>query len=876
MNLELMERSLRRKYEIVSAQTGEQALTLLRTTDDIAVILSDYKMPEMNGAELLAEAMSTHPHVKRVVITGYADADSVIEAVNKGHIDYLIKKPWRHRELHQIIEQLVHSYQLEDRNRQLVAKLQAADGPPTDTQTGHEDPPTKEQPRLRAGPAYRDELTGLYTRRVFRDRLREEIARCRRHGHTLSLLYGDVDNLAEINKQLGYEAGNQVLCRITDVMTSAESEVRCRASDVVGRYDGQIFTLLLPETPKAGALTKAQRLRAAIADERVPGVDRMTVSFGIAAFPDDASSADDLVSCAEQANAVAKQAGRDYVHLYGAATTPQTPPSIKLDPGSVRDTRTFYDINRFRSYYEELPRITAILRRDRAVSGLYVDVSHLRRIELEHGGLIHSELYIKAGLILSAMRGEELADGDLVCRTEEDDGYLCILSAEHAKRSDMSLEELADRVQDRLVRAVMPDVYDFSHRQPRLSVGYAQVLHNSMLRPERQIARLVSEARASSDVQRNRAASLDKTFLQDIILNNGLSPVYQPIVHLASGELFGFEALTRGPRQTSLETPASLFTVAEEVGLTFELDRACFRTALRGAMGLEPVHRLFVNLLPLSFYDSSFIETEVSNLLDAAALTPANVVFEITEQLAIENFTSFREILARYTAMGFGVAIDDVGTRHSNLESVMSLRPHLIKISDVLTRGVARSPVKREMLKSLNRIAEAIDAVVVAEGIETPDDLVVLHDLNVRYGQGYFLSRPGPPFPQLRASVRRAVLAMANQPRKPLASPPADFDEHGEFREATRAGSEINEVVKAMASANEPQTGREPAGFATMGHDESNEPSEDEFFEETKPHVSAEHGVWEPFSLEDLGLSDSDRGVPLIENLLRRKPTRPK
>jgi EAL domain-containing protein (putative c-di-GMP-specific phosphodiesterase class I) len=128
------------------------------------------------------------------------------------------------------------------------------------------------------------------------------------------------------------------------------------------------------------------------------------------------------------------------------------------------------------------------------------------------------------------------------------------------------------------------------------------------------------------------------------------------------------------------------------------------------------------------------------------------VVSEITEKLAIENFGSFREALARYTALGFGVAIDDVGTRHSNLETVMALQPHFIKISDVLTRGISQSTVKREMLRSLQRIGETIDAVIVAEGIETPDDLAVLCDCGIRYGQGYFLARPGLG-PALRSSL---------------------------------------------------------------------------------------------------------------------------
>jgi hypothetical protein len=163
----------------------------------------------------------------------------------------------------------------------------------------------------------------------------------------------------------------------------------------------------------------------------------------------------------------------------------------------------------------------------------------------------------------------------------------------------------------------------------------------------------------------------------------------------------------------------------------------------------------------MSFYDQAFIEVEVGNLLSAAGLTPANIVFEITERLAIENFASFKRALANYTAMGFGVAIDDVGTRHSNLETVMSLRPHFIKISDVLARGIARSTVKREMLRSLKHIAETIDAVMIAEGIEQVEDVVALRELGIRYGQGYYMARPGPPFPTMPDHVRAELRSLA-------------------------------------------------------------------------------------------------------------------
>ena len=404
--------------------------------------------------------------------------------------------------------------------------------------------------------------------------------------------------------------------------------------------------------------------------------------------------------------------------------------------------------------------IVAGLRRDRSLACLYVDLSQLRDVERELGPTPHAELFLKAGDLLDQMRGDRLRRDDMVCRTEDSDGYLCFLSSPRAGGSPLDLESIASRVEATLERTLRQVMNSVTRERPRVVVGFSRVLDNPLVRPERLVVRLVAEARRSAGLHRERATQRHKAMLQEIILRDMLCAVYQPIVDLTSGTTFGFEGLARGPRDTTLETPTALFSVADQVDLTFELDRACFRSALHGAVGLEPIHRLFVNLLPTSFYDSSFIESEVSNLLEAANLTPANVVFEITERLAIENFSSFRRALGNYTGMGFGVAIDDVGTRHSNLETVMALRPHFVKLSDVLTRGVSKSTVKREMVRSLQRIAEAIDAVIVAEGIETQDDLAVLCELGVRYGQGFFLARPGPPFPRMTAGVKRALKAV--------------------------------------------------------------------------------------------------------------------
>jgi hypothetical protein len=132
----------------------------------------------------------------------------------------------------------------------------------------------------------------------------------------------------------------------------------------------------------------------------------------------------------------------------------------------------------------------------------------------------------------------------------------------------------------------------------------------------------------------------------------------------------------------------------------------------------------------------------------------------------------------------------------------MSLRPHFIKISDVLVRGIARSTVKREMLRSLRHIAETIDAVMVAEGIEHVEDVVALRDLGLRYGQGYYMARPGPAFPTLPDAVRaelRTISAGSQKSQMPVQVAHDDDDGDDDERDLAipmASGSLVNAVPR--------------------------------------------------------------------------------
>ncbi len=890
-NLDLLDRALHRRFDVRTEAMPEAALAAIESDQDVAVVIADFRMPAMNGVELLTRVAARRPEARRVLVTGYADAETVQAALASGIVHQVVRKPWRPAELTAVIGELARGHEQERERQRLVAELREAQASLLERDR------QLERARSAAGDdandasdelarvtqalsvaSFRDALTGLYTHGVFQERLREEVARAQRAGQPLALLLIDVDGFAQVNKAIGYQAGDQILRRIGELIGGADGG-QTRTSDIAARLGGEEFALLLPETTKAGAIAKANRVRETISAADLPGQQRLTVTIGMAALPDDAASAESLLAAAEGALRVGKQAGKSQVHfLAGNGQAKPTPLVVAPAPAPA---------DLFRPYTERMGEVVAILQRDRAVSCLYLDLVQLGRIQLEQGAAPHAALVEKAGMVLDGLRGQLLRPGDLICRSNDEEAYLCLLSPRDASQVD--LERLAAAVGESVASALAPDVRALLRDEPRVNVGSARVLSNGMVRPERLVARLVADATAAAKLSRQRAAQRDKAVLQDIILGDALLPVYQPIVNMETGEIFGFEALTRGPRGTRMESPATLFAVADEVELTYELDRACFRGALRRAPGLEPIHRLFVNLLPMSFYDASFIELEVSNLLSAADLTPSNIVFEITERLAIENFTAFKRALGAYTSMGFGVAIDDVGTRHSNLETVMALRPHFIKVSDVLTRGVARSTVKREMLRSLGHIADTIDAVMVAEGIETVDDLVALRELGIRYGQGFFLARPGPPFPKVKSSVRRTIVAIAQGQLHPIAAASAEYDDDDEpgpaprhdLEGVARGSGEHHLPLPSRLMTELPRSGARrladelaPLVAGLEAHQRQNDERDDAVVAElADPDDTQPHGPvrWRPPRAPPPATDPRNR--PLLESLRRRDPT---
>jgi EAL domain-containing protein (putative c-di-GMP-specific phosphodiesterase class I) len=210
----------------------------------------------------------------------------------------------------------------------------------------------------------------------------------------------------------------------------------------------------------------------------------------------------------------------------------------------------------------------------------------------------------------------------------------------------------------------------------------------------------------------------------------------QPIVELDNGGLLGVEALIRFPRSPA-KSPDAWFHDAERVGLGVQLQLAAVMSALALLPELPDSAYLSINLGP-----DALASDRLPALLRTT--TPGRIVVELTEHLKVDDYPQLRLVLAEIRSLGARLAIDDAGAGFASLVGFVNLAPDLIKLDRQFTRGIDVDPVRRALAQALVGFARDTGANVIAEGIETADELTTVRALGIRYGQGYLIDRPRP------------------------------------------------------------------------------------------------------------------------------------
>lgn len=250
----------------------------------------------------------------------------------------------------------------------------------------------------------------------------------------------------------------------------------------------------------------------------------------------------------------------------------------------------------------------------------------------------------------------------------------------------------------------------------------------------------------------------DEEELENIIETKNISTVYQPIVSLLDGEIIGYEALSRGPKDSSLQNPDKLFTAAQIYNKTWELEQLCRIKAIERAADIDKDKYLFINVDPYIFKDEKFKKGFTKEFLEQHNMSPDSIIFEITEKTCIEDYKSFRQALNNYVEQGYKIAIDDTGSGYSGLKMLNETKPHYVKIDMDLIRNVNEDFFKQSLLECFVKLSEATNMKLIAEGIETEEELKTLINLGVYAGQGFFLSRPAGNFLDIPNSVKNLII----------------------------------------------------------------------------------------------------------------------
>ncbi len=215
--------------------------------------------------------------------------------------------------------------------------------------------------------------------------------------------------------------------------------------------------------------------------------------------------------------------------------------------------------------------------------------------------------------------------------------------------------------------------------------------------------------------------------------------VYQPVVDLKTHKTFAFEALVRS-KAPEFDTPMALFAAAVDHSCVGELGRLLREMSVANC----PDWPLFINVHPAELNEKWIVQTN-----DPLFEHEKDVYLEITEGVPLSHFELCRSILSEVRGRGVFLVVDDLGAGYSNLKYIADLHPKLVKLDRGLIAGLTQDTRLFKLVSAIVVLCEQLDAMVVAEGIETVTELEAVIASGAKYGQGYLLARPAFPLPEV-------------------------------------------------------------------------------------------------------------------------------
>jgi len=275
-----------------------------------------------------------------------------------------------------------------------------------------------------------------------------------------------------------------------------------------------------------------------------------------------------------------------------------------------------------------------------------------------------------------------------------------------------------------------------------LRIGQGSITRSPTQRMERSIYAGVLQAQNDFE-QRGKALDEDRRGeLREMLRERRVRTLFQPIYRIPQRNVVGYEALSRGPEDTYLESAENLFGFAERAGVLGEVEHLCVERALTNAHRLPLGATVFINL---SMRGLEYLEATtggLSHLVHREGWSPREFVLEITERTYAESAKLLKDRVNALRGQGFRIAIDDMGTGYSSLAVLADLQPDYIKLDHMLVRDLASAPIKRNLVSAITGFAHSSQSLVIAEGVERQAEVRVLQEIGVFLVQGYYFGMP--------------------------------------------------------------------------------------------------------------------------------------
>lgn len=236
--------------------------------------------------------------------------------------------------------------------------------------------------------------------------------------------------------------------------------------------------------------------------------------------------------------------------------------------------------------------------------------------------------------------------------------------------------------------------------------------------------------------------------LRSILKMQSVETYFQPLVSLDTGETIGYEVFNRPSVSALFPTTEKFYDFVGQTDLIFSLENTFREISLNRfseCVQHQPSEKnslIFLNVHPHILMDPHYRTGETLKLLESLGFSPEQIIFEISEKAAIENYDHFEEILNNYRSQGFRIALDDAGSGYNSLKTLVYLKPEFLKLDKTVIQDIDQDQTKQQLVKLLLNFSNDSNTHLIAEGIERTEELLYLKNHGIHIGQGYALGKP--------------------------------------------------------------------------------------------------------------------------------------